>query len=473
MCFEGGRGRIVTGLLLGCFAVSILGIVQRCGGLGWGDPRWIGSTWFNRTFFAAYLLLLLPVAGWAAFHGANRLKWLGAVCLIAGLPSLFYTGARISWTALAPMACVAVFLAWTIASPGGRRRIIATVGLLTMGAAVSQVVLMYARPSRAPIAVVVRALGPSAPGNEQRLSLITAAVRVGLDRPLLGGGAGTFPIYAPERVPREYYNGVLDEESVRANVVIADAHNEPAQVFADTGLVGLALFISIPLSAFVLARRVVLANSAQCADKWLVIALLVGVTGFLSANLVGISARVPGEAAFYYLVLALVASVGQGAHPQGHVFRLFVRPLLVVVICLLLVSAWGVASDLRASIYLVRGESVLLDAQDVAGAEAAIQEFRSAARITPRSPVAQYELANALAVSGRHEEALVAYELVEELSPNYGRIHFNQGTSLYHLGRYSEAEREMALAYSLDHLPDSRERLDHLRELLRRGKTRL
>lgn len=208
------------------------------------------------------------------------------------------------------------------------------------------------------------------------------------------------------------------------------------------------------------------------------VALLAGVTGFLSANLVGISARVPGEAAFYYLVLAMVASIGQGAHPQSAIsdhpkLRPLTRPLLVVVTCLLLAVAWGAASDLRASIHLVRGESVLLDAQDVAGAEASLPEFRAAARITPRSPMAQYELANALAVSGMHEEALAVYKLVEELSPNYGRLHFNQGTSLYHLGHYSEAEREMALAYRLDHLPDSRERLDRLRELLRRGKTKL
>lgn len=201
MCSEVARGRIVTGLLLGCLAVSALGIVQRFGGLGWGDPRWIGSTWFNRTFLTAYLLLLLPVAGWALRLGTNRLKWLGAVCLIAGLLALFYTRARVAWMATVPMACAAVFVAWTISSPRGRRRILANAGLLILGAVVLQVVLMHALPSRAPLAVVARALGRSAPGNEQRLALITAAVRVGLDRPLLGGGAGTFPVYAPERVP--------------------------------------------------------------------------------------------------------------------------------------------------------------------------------------------------------------------------------------------------------------------------------
>jgi tetratricopeptide (TPR) repeat protein len=213
--------------------------------------------------------------------------------------------------------------------------------------------------------------------------------------------------------------------------------------------------------------------------KTLGVALMTGIVGFLVANLVDPSARVPGQCAFYYLLLALIGSayssvVGTEDQREATEQRRTVTLGLLAVACGVLVAiVWAAVADVRSSTYVVRGETLLSNSSDVSGAEAAIGEFRRACALTPRNPVAQYELANALAGAGRHEEALRVYSIVEALSPNYGRIHFNQGASLYNLHRYSDAEREMAVAYRLDGLPDSRARLDYLRKMLHGPPTEL
>jgi tetratricopeptide (TPR) repeat protein len=131
---------------------------------------------------------------------------------------------------------------------------------------------------------------------------------------------------------------------------------------------------------------------------------------------------------------------------------------------------WARAHELRSSIYIENGECLLTDSRDTAGASAAVEQFQTACDITPEDPAPWYELANALAVSGAHPEALRAYGEVERLSPDYGRLHFNRGTSLFNLRKIYAAEHEMSLAYKQDGLPDSRQRLSYLRNLIQSRK---
>jgi Flp pilus assembly protein TadD len=113
---------------------------------------------------------------------------------------------------------------------------------------------------------------------------------------------------------------------------------------------------------------------------------------------------------------------------------------------------------LRASVHLLRGE-LLLKAQ--ASPALAVAEFSEACRLTPDSAEAQYDLGNAYARVKSYDEALRTYAVVEKLSPNYARLHFNKGTVLLLAGRYAEARRELKRAYDLDGLPDTRLRLQY------------
>ena len=458
---ESQRLRVVKGLLVGCVAASVAAILEQSGGLPWGLPWYVSGTWFNRTYLVAYLLLLLPLAAWAAMASRGAMRLLGAITLLLGVPALAFTGARISGPALLPMAVAALVGMWPLMAGRRRRQFaIAVAVLIPMGAAC----VIAGRHQIAQRMWDCEGV---------RIALVESGLLVGMSRPVLGYGAGAYSIYAPEKIPRVYYAKCLGICTIGAPVVIMNAHNEFTQVFADLGGVGVALFVAIPVAAAWQVRWSRLRKDVPASARTLGVALVTGIIGFLSANLVDPSARAPGMCSFYYLFLALIGSAylpvatAEDRPESSRWTRAVVGTLLGLAVVMLAVIGWATVTDLRSSVYVVRGETLLTSATDVAGAEAAIEEFRRACAVTPKSVTAQYDLANALAVTGRHSEAMRVYKIVEALSPNYGRLHFNEGTSLYHLRRYSEAEREMALAYRLDNLPDSRARLQCLREFLK------
>ncbi|MHB9035342.1 MAG: O-antigen ligase family protein [Armatimonadota bacterium] len=468
------RARLVLALIWSCTAVSLIGVYERFGNLPWGNPDAISATWFNRTYLAAYLLLAIPIAVWAVLDKRTAYRVAGVAALLAAVPALAYTAAKIAWLGVVPMLAVALVGAWPLLIAEKKRLVAKMVILALMLGGAFQVVPSQWFPQRSPAAVVAKALATGADSsNIERLGFMKAAVRVGMQHLVLGGGAGTYGIYAPENTSHDCYVCILSDPSVHGSAVFSHAHNEFLEVFAELGVVGLVTFVSIPLAAGWMVRWVLRCKDVKAGDKWLAVALLVGITGFLAANLVGRSARVPGEAGFMYLLLALLGSLNysfavQENAPEPRGFR---RNALVATAsgtCLLLLAiGWSAVSELRSSIYIARGESLLTDAYNSNGAANAVNEFQTACKLTPTDPGAWYELGNALAVSGRHYEALDAYEVVEKLSPSYGRLHFNQGTSLFNLRRYSDAEYEMTRAYKQDGLPDSRTRLEYLRNLLR------
>ncbi|MCE5313670.1 MAG: O-antigen ligase family protein [Armatimonadota bacterium] len=466
------RARLVSALLWGCIGVSLVGIYERFGNLPWGDPNAVVSTWFNRTYLAAYLMTVIPVSIWAML---GKRRALGLVCAALSIPALVFTSAKIAWPGIMLMMAVALAGAWPILAAKRKSQIGKAMLSAVVLCVAIQIVAGWRFPQRSPARLVAQAFSTQTySSNTARLGIMKTAFRVGMRQPVIGGGAGTFSVYAPGYAGHECSVNIFDDKSTHGSVVIGHAHNEFLEVFADMGILGLIAFMSMLAAAVWMLRQLLRRQDISVADKSLAVALAAGITGFLSANMVGISARVPGEAGFLYLFLALIGSIDcmsvmlkAETEPQCDLRPKVLVTALSAVFVMLLAIGWSSIIGLRSSVYIQRGELVLTDAYDSSGAAIAIDQFRTACALTPKDPQAWYELGNALAVYGRHPQALGAYEIVGKLSPGYGRLHFNQGTSLFNIGRYRDAEREMALAYKQDGLPDSKARLSFLRDLLR------
>lgn len=468
---ERARVRLTLALLWSCAAVSLAGVYERFGGLPWGNPAAVSSTWFNRTYLAAYLLTIIPIAVWAAADRRTAFRAAGLATLLTGIPALIFTSATIAWLGIAPMLAVALAGAWPLLAVDKKKRLAKLAALCIVLIGVYQSASFRLLPHLSPTRMVARAFSGSDASNSERLGLMTTAVRIGLSSPIIGKGAGTFGVYAPGHAPHACYANILSDPSENGSVIIAHAHNEFLEVFAELGLIGLAAFLSIPLAAAWSVRLLHKRKDDSLNDKRFAVALMAAMVGFLAANMVGRSARVPGEMAYYYVLLAVLSSIQaqKGTWLPLKRSGRTVRLMAASAACaLLMIIGWSSLVELRSSIYLAGGESLLTDPYNVFGAAAAVEEFKTACRLTPGDPGARYELANALAVSGRHHEAIDAYDVVEKLSPDYGRVHFNRATSLFNLGRYIEAEREMTIAHEQDALPDSRARLDYLRSLFRK-----
>lgn len=455
---------IAIALLMGCAATCVVAIIEQFGLLPWARPWTVGSTWFNRVYFAAHLLLVVPLGFWALLGRGRALRILGGISVLLGGLALVLTGARIAWVALFPMSVAALVFAWPAISALGKRRAALSAAAVLGLAVVVEVCCGAAIPHASPVAAARRAFGNDASGsNAFRKALMIAGLRVGLDHPVLGAGAGTYGICSAEKMPRSAYRALWRGDSVDSAHIPSHAHNEFLEVFAELGGLGLAVYILTLVFGWTTARRALARKDAQPSDWVMVVTLVVGCVGYVCANMVDPAARVPGEGALFYLVLAMIAAAAQSAS-RSAIPAPAARSTAALILgsALLLAMAPGMVRQCAASRLLARGETVAMH-YGAAGMTTGINLFRRACRLTPTNAEPHYSLGNALAMAGRYEEALAEYRVVERLWPHYGRVHFNKATCYAQLGLLREAESEMRLAYWQDRLPDSREALDFLR----------
>jgi O-antigen ligase len=118
-----------------------------------------------------------------------------------------------------------------------------------------------------------------------------------LQKPLLGFGIGTFPVVYPAY--RSFYTDFF----------INQAHNDVAQVFVETGIVGGAAMIWFVIALFRSGLRRRRARSFSTDSVHL--AALIGCTGLLVHSFFDFNLHIPANAAMFF-VLAAVA-----AHPRA------------------------------------------------------------------------------------------------------------------------------------------------------------
>jgi O-antigen ligase len=128
-----------------------------------------------------------------------------------------------------------------------------------------------------------------------RLAIAKDTVRMFADRPLTGWGLGVFPFVYP--VYRSFYD----------NAFVNQAHNDYAQLLAETGLVGFALLL---WSIYLLFKLGVgaMRRSNHLFTASMRAAALVGCSGILVHSFCDFNMHLPANAALFF-VLAAVATL--------------------------------------------------------------------------------------------------------------------------------------------------------------------
>ena len=180
----------------------------------------------HASYTAGLALLGLPWLATLAVRtaGRTRLGWSFATAL--ALLVLVSSGSRAAIPALAALGFVALLL-----SPLDRKRKI----LLALALPLAALLVAVANPRTR--ALFTRADPAAAPNssNVQRSAMLTAALRMGLDRPLLGWGPGTTPLAYPR------FRAALDGGAEN----VLQLHSTPAQLWAEYGAAGLACALAL------------------------------------------------------------------------------------------------------------------------------------------------------------------------------------------------------------------------------------
>ena len=69
--------------------------------------------------------------------------------------------------------------------------------------------------------------------------------------------------------------------------------------------------------------------------------------------------------------------------------------------------------------------------------------FKEALNLQPDEPVANFDLANALAAQGRHAEAMPYYQAAVRAKPDFVEARFNLAMEFARSGNFAEASRSL------------------------------
>ena len=239
---------------------AIEGGFSRLEGAGF-DPNELAAT-----FVAAAVLAAAIVVARAHSRPVRMLALAGgALCLLG----CFATGSRTGLVALMAAGLAALFLAGR-----GRRAPILALTLLVAGSAVAYFALY------APSYIRERITNPG--GGTGRTDIWTVGWRMVQDEPVHGVGAGNFPIVSIHYVITP---GALERDEFIVETPKV-AHNVYLGILAETGAVGLALFLGIVGFCVVAALRAarIFAARGDPSSEILSRAVAIASIGLLTGN---------------------------------------------------------------------------------------------------------------------------------------------------------------------------------------------
>ncbi|MBI4623168.1 MAG: O-antigen ligase family protein [Verrucomicrobia bacterium] len=390
----------------------------------------------HSNYTAGLALLMLPTAVAMAVRRRGRWRFAAATLVVLSLAMLFTSGSRGGFLGLAVLAMAAL-----IAAPISRRQ---RWQLAALGAIAG---LAFAVGHPRTRAMFARPASGAAPNisNVQRQAMLTAAWRMGADRPLLGWGPGTTPLVFPRY--RAGLNGGAEN--------VLQLHCLPAHLWAELGAAGVACLLAFaalmiraatrhPVAAATLGAYGVFALTDWQLDVPVFAAVVAAFAALLAppalpaeSNPIGYSS--PRVAAFAALPAPPTPSAA--SNPIGYssprVAGGFIAGFALVALgCVALLGRRDPAPE--------RNLRALALAREPAGVDRAIALFRESLALNPDQEIAHFNLGWLLVVrdpaaAERH------FHAAAHLVPDKGGVYFGLGLARLNQGRRDAAARAFAL----------------------------
>jgi O-antigen ligase/Flp pilus assembly protein TadD len=460
--------RVAVAAAIGAGLSSIYAILQH---FGIDFVKWattgtrIQGPYGNPTYFASYLVLLLPLmlimtifppprsrAMWRLFFAAATVL-MGAALIFSG------TVGAILGLALS-LALLTAGFTFVHFSKEGRRTRAVLLALACLTAALALVFVAMPTPIRERVLSLRR---PSDTSDATRVMVWRGAARIFLDHPILGAGPGSFKIVSRGR----YIPFIVGGRKLEA-AGASHAHNAILETLAEIGALGGVALVWLLMAYFAAAWRV-LAAAADPFWKHLVAGLAAGVTAFLVQNVFAVTFFIPSCQMFFWLALGLTANAASSAQPQtARAFTVRPAPLRIAAVACtsaaLPLICWLMWRTLSADHYLWRGFHLAVAGEH----EVAAQVLKEAVNTNPYAQRAWYQLSIEEVRLGNLSAGLYALEHSAALSPDFMRTQLNLGALYAASGRYEDAEQALLRAASYE--PSADTFLSLSRVCLRLGK---
>ena len=428
------------------------------------------GTFGNPLFLAAYLVTTVPVAWSLALTAMPPRRFLWWLCSLVMIIALYATKARGGWVGFG--IALVLFIAVYLRRKGAARKTIAfALAALTIIAGV----FVWSNRS-----VWLR--------QTERLLIWRDTLVMGLRNPFgvgIGGFHTNFPKYASEEL-----KAVLPQNQFIVNY----AHNEYLEAFAETGIVGLSVFLWMLVVFWKEGMKASYQKDSQTG--MLALGLLSGGVALLGQNFFCVNMRFIISSVYLFLVMGLVVNTqarpvaqvaggrtvrySPGKQPKtGLLSRICGLLIGVFIIGYFTTQAW---KPFRAS-QVVQNEKFFEEPEDYSVIEElrnkiekgedsyddyyklgyeyakrrqwqqAIGSFEQALRIRPNSRGAYNNLGNIYYMTNRRRAAIECYERSIAIKPDQADAHFNLGYLYYMEGQLAEAASEFQKVLKYD--PDN------------------
>jgi len=314
----------------------------------------------------------------------------------------------------------------------------------------------------------------------ERLLIWRDTLVMGLNNPV-GVGIGAFHIYFPRYASKELLK-ILPQDKFIVNYT----HNEFLEIWSETGLIGIGIFIWTIFAFFAQGRLLLKENSALESQKILTVGWLASSAAILAHSFVSVNMRFIVTAVYFYFVLGLLASqckreiVVPIAWPKA-----LKLTMIGLVFCAGVFSIKEIIEPFRAHKLLTEEigffEEKEADPQKTIAAleesikanpdealtyyrlgwvyakeknwREAVENFEIACRLNPHLVGARNNLGNIYFTLGNKQKAIENYEKAIAINPDMIDAHFNLGYCYYTVGKLKEAADEFKKVLELD--PDN------------------
>ena len=257
------------------------------------------------------------------------------------------------------------------------------------------------------------------PSFHQRLLIWTSAWQMGLEGPMLGKGWGLFENFYP------FYQGglLLNFPNIRGLRTHANnAHNELLEIFSQTGLLGLGIYVwllAVLCAAFLRYYRV-----SGPEERYWTVPFAAALLGMFADNMFNVSLHFAVPAMIFWWLMGAFSKKLSGARGSGGAS--WAKPAagaaaagLLILFCA--AGAWYWSAQFMREVHYFRGFKAMRRS-DFSGAAA---ELKKAYDSHGREVNNNYELANAYVRSGDLPGAKWAYGEALKANAGYDEIYFN------------------------------------------------
>jgi O-antigen ligase len=301
-----GRLTVMTDVIMAvASAAAVFGLIS-VGDQGFNQITGVSGSFGTHEALGSFLMLMLPItAAMGIFNKKDEARRIAALAVsLLVTVCLAFSQSRSGWiselVALGVLALIASKF-YTANTAGTKQRFMAAAPFLAFAGVAGIVVAV----SGSGMDVMHRAATFGAGSNDislgERIRLWHAALHMIAAKPLLGWGLGSFPY-----VVSKYTSVALPGALVATNGVNLRniAHNYYLQLTAETGIVGLGLYVSMMVSFFAVGVRA-LGKLKDGTRKMVLIGVLAAMAGQVVDSITSPSYNIASVSLFQWMLMGI------------------------------------------------------------------------------------------------------------------------------------------------------------------------